>query len=124
MCGAPTMNSRQVRLRGWVLIATGLFLVAFTGGIIRFIVQLMQGPLPEGSDGQPAMTAFVFALLGGLIAIGLAAAAAGVAQVRTGRRSRRGLTAFLTVFAIVMLVAWIGIGLLGGGVRGPVRVPL
>jgi hypothetical protein len=122
-CGAPTMSSRQVRVRGWVLIAVGLFLAVFMGVVLWFIAPMMLRPLPEGSDDAAAIP-FVFALCGGLIACGLAAAVNGVLQVRTGRRNRRGLTVMLAIIAITMLAAWIGVGLLGGGVRGPVPVRL
>jgi len=124
MSGALTMSSRQVRLRGWVLLGTGLFLVAFIGVVLWFIVPLMLRPLPEGSDDGPAMTLFVLALLGGLIAAGLAAAVTGALQVRTGRRNRRGALALLAIIAFSMAAAWIAVGLLGGGVRGPVPVSL
>lgn len=123
VCGAPTWSSRQVRMRGWVLVTTGLFLAAFIGGVLWFIAPLMLRPLAEGSDDAAAIP-FVFALCIGLIAAGLAATATGALQVTTGRRNRRGSLAILAIVALSIVAAWIAIGLLGGGVRGPVPVPV
>lgn len=127
-CGAAMWPTRSWRIRGWVLIGTGLFLIGFVLALLWFIVPLvLRGE--EGVDGARFtgdwnVAAFMFGLFALLLAFGAGAVAGGVKQVRTGRRSAGMIKLMLVLTAVLMIGGWGGMLLLGGDPPArPIRLP-
>lgn len=103
-----TPAAKSNRARGWVLIILGPFLcvamavVAFT--IWRTIH--FQGQLGSTSrwNGSPAMTARTFQLFGTIFVFGLVCLAAGIFQIRTGRRNVIFLVTLLVLVGVMVLI--------------------
>lgn len=110
-CGRAVRAAKNWRLRGWLQIFLGLFLVGFVGLITFNLAPQMLRPGVTG-DGGGRFTGtaeqglLIIGLFGLIITFGLGSAAGGLWQVVTGRRNKWILAAMLGLFAIVMLAAW------------------
>jgi MFS family permease len=84
-------QSRKIRMLGWVLVVIGAFLVLLMGTITYFVVDIVAQSGTPGTTtrftGTPEQARAMFVLFGVVIATGLAALAAGIAQIRSGRRN-------------------------------------
>ena len=83
--------SRKTRMLGWALAGIGVFIVALMGTVTFVVADIVAGSDSPGATtrftGTPPQARGMFTLFGFVIATGLAALAAGVAQIRTGRRN-------------------------------------
>jgi MFS family permease len=105
-------QTRKIRVLGWVLVVTGLFLVVLMGAITYFMVEVIAQSSAPGATtrytGTPAQARAMFVLFGVVIATGFAALLAGVLQIRSGRRNNAlsGLVVAMAA-ACVACGAWV-----------------
>lgn len=110
-CGWAMRGPRNIRMRGWVLVAIGLFLVLFMGAIAWSLLPSMLQPGKEMADGsmwtgteaQTEMALSVFALV---ILFGLLSLINGVWMIATGRTNRALTVGGLVIAAILVAIAW------------------
>ncbi|MGH9765855.1 MAG: hypothetical protein ACREAB_00350 [Blastocatellia bacterium] len=107
-CGQRLRTAQQVRKLGWVLAAAGVFLTIFMI-VITVIVgnAILQSDRPAAGarfTGGPGMMIFIFVVFGAVLTFGLTSFAAGVWQIKHGRRNRR-LTKIILALAVVFLAA-------------------
>lgn len=110
-CGARTVSSRRLRILGWVLVALGLFLVAFLGGITYSLHPTLSRPgIDMGElgrwDGTAEQARMVLNLFWIIIAFGVFCVVGGVWQIVTGRRSRIVMAVALLGAATILLYGW------------------
>jgi hypothetical protein len=100
------------RVRGWIQLLLGLFLVGFMG-LITFNLapsMLRAGETVGGGGrftGTPEQGLLILGLFGLVITFGLGSAAAGLWQIATGRRNNWIFGFMLGLFVILMLAAWL-----------------
>ena len=102
---------RNIKVRGWVLIALGLFLAVFMGSIALVLLPAMLSPGKEmdggvtftgtAADAEFARTIFALVILFGLVGI-----AAGVHMVVRGRPNRAFTSVILLIAVILFGIAW------------------
>lgn len=101
--------------RGWLLLALGLFLVAFMGIVAMNIAPQMLRPGEEidGSTftGTREQARSIFALFAAVIAFGATSIAYGIYIIVTGRQNRAFAAAALAIAALLYLL---GLGIQGG----------
>ena len=111
-CGRDARPAKNWRLRGWLQVFLGLFLVGFVGLITFNLAPQMLRPGVAG-DGGGRFTGtaeqglLIIGLFGLIITFGLGSVAGGLWQIVTGRRNKWILAVMLGLFAIVMLAAWL-----------------
>ena len=108
-CGKGRLMTRGgVRALGWVLLFIGAFLFVFMGAITVLVAVVIANSGAPGSttrfSGGKKEAAVIFAVFGTVLAFGLASMAAGVSQIRHGRRNNRlaGLMMWI-VFALFVV---------------------
>lgn len=72
-----------------MLIGTGAFLVALIGGVAFLMIRVMTGQTADRFSGSTSDAVFIFGVLYLVALLGGAAIAAGVWQLRYGRRNRK-----------------------------------
>jgi hypothetical protein len=110
-CGGRVQTSRHVRILGWVLLALGLFLIAFMGYITLQTYDSFARPGMSSADGsrftgdaeQGRMILNVFWLV---IGFGALSAVNGVWQIVTGRRNMIFVAISLLVAAVLVFTTW------------------
>jgi hypothetical protein len=106
---------RSWRVRGWMLLALGLFLAAFMGIIAMNMAPTMSQPGVEidGTTftGTAEQAQTFFLLFGIVIALGLLSAVNGLFMIATGRRSTAFMVLTLAGGVLLILLAW---SILGG----------
>jgi hypothetical protein len=101
------------RVRGWIQLLLGLFLVGFMGLITLNLApsMLRAGETVGGGGsrftGTPEQGLLILGLFGLVITFGLGSAAAGLWQIATGRRNNWIFGLMLGLFVILMLAAWL-----------------
>lgn len=98
------------RVRGWILVCVGLFLMLFMGAIAATV----GGPLRQAGvevdgstfTGTAEQARTVLQLFGAIILFGAVSAAYGVYMIVTGRQSRAFLVACLLLFALLGFFGW------------------
>ena len=87
---STALTSKQLRIRGWLLIFIGIFLVLLTLIVLAISFNIIQ-PFPTNDINARAggLTMGGFAFLGLIFSIGLTGIIGGIIQVITGRHSRR-----------------------------------
>lgn len=101
---------RNWRVRGWVLVPLGLFLVLFMGAIAWHLLPTMLRPGVEidgstftGTPEQAQLFLGIFALV---LAFGALCIVNGGYMIATGRRSRALTAVMLVIFAILFAIGW------------------
>ena len=109
-CGWAMRGPRNIRIRGWVLVGIGLFLVLFMGAIAWNLAPMMLHPGKEieGTTftGKPSDADFVFAIFGLVILFGLLSIANGAWMIVKGRQNRPFVIVSLAIFAILFAIGW------------------
>jgi len=111
-CGGPMRGVGDSKMRGWLLLVLGLFLVLFMGWIAIALLPTLSAPGREiadgsrftGDAGQARMILLLFAMV---IAFGFVSIAYGAYMIATGRQNRLFMIASLGVAAILIGVAWL-----------------
>jgi hypothetical protein len=90
-CGKKLKSSKNLRIRGGIIIASGGFLIVFVGAIAAFVAYLLFSGTMQIPHSQAARTGLmmvlVFGVLGYLMLFGLIALINGIYMLKTGRRS-------------------------------------
>lgn len=110
-CGWAMRAPRNIRVRGWVLVGLGLFLVLFMGAIAWSLLpsmlqpgkEMADGSLWTGTEAQTEIALGVFALV---ILFGLLSLINGVWMIRTGRPNRPLVVGGLLIAAMLIAIAW------------------
>ena len=109
-CGWAMRSPRNIRVRGWVLIGLGLFLVLFMGAIAWSIVpsMLAAGKEVDGMTytGTPEQTELFLAIFGMVILFGLLSFANGIYMVANGRQNRLFTIICLLIAAVLFAIGW------------------
>lgn len=111
-CGRNVPAPKNWRVRGWIQVVTGLFLVGLMG-LITFNLapsMLRAGETVDSGGGRftgtPEQGLLILGLFGLIITFGLGSVATGLWQIVTGRRNNWMFALMLGLFALVMLTAW------------------
>lgn len=100
-------SDRKVRLSGGVLTVCGLFLSSISTWLIFWLGDVIAR---SGSDhrwkGGVEFTSATFHLFYAILLFGVVALAAGLFQLRTGRRGKGALVALLLAFAAIAYPLW------------------
>ena len=103
-----TAEAKSNRARGWVLIALGPMLSIAMAVISFYLWRTIhyQGQLGSTSrwNGSSEMTARTFQLFGTIFVFGLVCVAAGIFQLRTGRRNVIFLILLLVLVGVMFLL--------------------
>jgi uncharacterized paraquat-inducible protein A len=90
-CGKTLKSSKNLRVRGGILIACGGFLIVFVTAIAGFLAYLFFGgvmKVPQAEAAKTGMMMFlIFGLLGFIVLFGILALINGIYMLKTGRRS-------------------------------------
>ena len=110
-CGRTLRPPKTGRLRGWLQVLLGLFLVGFMGLLTYNLAPMMLTPGESvGGGGRFTGTAeqglLILGLFGLIITFGLGSVASGLWLIATGRRSKWIIALMIGLFVLVMLAAW------------------
>jgi hypothetical protein len=101
---------RNIRVRGWVLVSVGLFLVVFMGAIAWNVAPLMLHPGEEragstftGTSADAELALAIFALV---ILFGLLSVANGAWMIAKGRQNRAFVILSLAIAGILFAIGW------------------
>jgi len=115
-CGRAMRSSRNVRTRGWVLLACGLFLVLFMGAITWNMLPTLLYPeraFAEGTfTGTPDQARSFLNLFLLVIGFGALGTVNALYMIVTGRQNRWFVIATLLLAA---LLYWFGYSIIQGG---------
>jgi cation transport ATPase len=110
-CGWAMRSSRNLRMRGWVQLACGLFLIVLMGTITLNMTPSLHYPGEEAGGmtftGKPDQAEMILWLFWAVIAFGIAAAITGAYQIVTGRKSRVLVLVSLGLAAAIVAAAWL-----------------
>jgi hypothetical protein len=105
-CGKVLRSSRNLRIRGGILVCTGAFLILFMGGIAGFVGYLIWGGGAPGAaakfHGEEVKILAIFGLFGLVMLIGGVSLLTGLYQLIYGRRSQ--VMVWVMMFLVVVLV--------------------
>lgn len=101
MCGRSMLGKRDFRVLGGILVGCGVILTAIGGSLLLFVGPNMPKNDPQGRGGF-AIGIFVLILVGGL-----AAGAAGAAQMLSGKKNQALLAVMVAIFAVLALIAFV-----------------
>jgi heme/copper-type cytochrome/quinol oxidase subunit 3 len=88
-CGKTLKSSRNLRLRGGIMIFTGGFLILFMGAIAAFIGYLVFFSSSRSNfTGTRNELILIFSVFGFVILFGVVALATGACQLISGRRNQ------------------------------------
>ena len=114
-CNRGLRTSQQVRLLGIALVVIGAGLsagMAYLIWVIAIIMRNKRGGAASSFTGTPRDAAFIFAILGLVLALGVTSLSTGLWQVVFGRPNRL-LSATVLVLGLVTVVLAILFGLQG-----------
>ncbi len=110
-CGHPLRTPTQIKRLGMIMAAAGGFLILFMGGIAVTVAGMVWHPFnPRASSqftGGPGDLLFIFGIFATVMIFGGCALAAGVFQIKHGRRNPR-----LTRYAFVLAGILVATGML------------
>jgi len=91
-CGRPFKSSKNIRVRGGILVFLGVFLILFMGGIALFVSYLVfGGSNPDAAAkfrGEGFQLLLIYGIFGCVMLFGLASLITGIFQLITGRRNQ------------------------------------
>ena len=109
-CGWAMRSPGNIRMRGWVLIGIGLFLVLLMGAIAWNVAPSMLNPGKEMAgmrfDGTPDQAELFLGIFALVILFGALSLANGIYMVATGRPNRLFTLVGLLIVAILFGIAW------------------
>jgi hypothetical protein len=103
-CGKPLTHSGPIRVRGWILIVVGAFLVLLMGGITVLVTVNL-----SHFTGNSIQLVSMFLMFGLVIVIGIFSLVTGAWQIKYGKRNKIltfigfGLAALLVITLMVTL---------------------
>ena len=104
-CGRPMRSARNIRIRGWVLLGCGLFLVVFMGAITWNMLPTLTYPeraIEVGSfTGTPEQARSFLNLFLLVILFGLLGTVNALYMIASGRQSRWFVLATLALAAVL-----------------------
>ena len=110
-CGWAMRGTRNIRIRGWFLLACGLFITLFMGWITwRLWPTLMRPNVAiEGTSfsGTKDEAQLILDLFGAIILFGLVGTANALYMITTGRQSRWFVLVTLLLAAAIIVAAWL-----------------
>ena len=110
-CGWTMSSRRGIRIRGWVLLCCGLFLVIFMGWITLNMLPTLLHPeraYVEGTyTGTPKEAANFLHLFLGVIAFGALGTVNAIYMIATGRQNRWFVIATLIGAGLIYVLGWI-----------------
>jgi cation transport ATPase len=110
-CGWAMRSSRNLRVRGLVLLACGLFLLGLMGWITWVMTPSLLAPGEEAGGmtftGKPDQAEMILWLFWAVIAFGGVAAVNGLYQIVTGGKSRLLVLVSLALAAAILVSAWL-----------------
>jgi hypothetical protein len=110
-CGWAMRNARNIRLRGWLLLCCGLFLVLFMGWIAWSLAPTLLRPGIDYDNGRFTGTKdqaqMILALFGAVILFGAVGTANAIYMITTGRQSRVFVIITLLLAAVIVGAAWL-----------------
>ena len=109
-CGWAMRSPRNIRIRGWVLLGLGLFLVLFMGAITwNLLPTLLHPGKPAdgmtfgGTEQQAEMFLGIFGLV---ILFGIFSVANGLYMIVRGRQNRLFALLALLIGVVLFAIAW------------------
>jgi hypothetical protein len=113
-CGAATRNVGESKIRGWLLVGLGLFLVLVMGYIaLNTAPTLLRPGVDAGGSrftGTAEQARTIALLFGAIIAFGATSTVYGIYMLVTGRQNKAFMLASLLLFAVLGYFAWSIIG--------------
>ncbi|HMG46198.1 MAG TPA: hypothetical protein VK614_01885 [Allosphingosinicella sp.] len=110
-CGWAMRSARNLRVRGGVLLACGLFLLGLMGWITWIMTPSLLAPGEEAAGmtftGKPDQAEMILWLFRALLAFGAVATVNGLYQLATGRKSRLLVLLSLALAAAIVVSAWL-----------------
>jgi predicted nucleic acid-binding Zn ribbon protein len=110
-CGWAMRSSRNLRVRGGVLLACGLFLLGLMGWITWIMTPSLLYPGEEAGGmtftGKPDQARMILWLFWAVITFGAVATVNGLYQLATGRKNRALVLVSLGLAAIIVVAAWL-----------------
>jgi hypothetical protein len=110
-CGWAMRSSRNIRIRGWVLLGCGLFLVLFMGGITWSLLPTLLHPQVAYENGRfngnQDQARMILALFGAVILFGAVGTVNALYMITTGRQSRVFVIVTLLLAVVIVAAAWL-----------------
>jgi len=110
-CGENLQSRRGARRAGLLLVIIGALLAGGCGYMLMSMWPILQNPGVEvggtSFNGQVKDAMAIEALIGGVVAFGLASFAYGAWQMRTGRRSRKVVMGMMGIVALLYVGGWL-----------------
>ena len=111
-CGWAMRNARSIRMRGWFLLACGLFITLFMGWIAWRLWPSLALPGKEMEDGGSFsgtrdQAQMILGLFGIIILFGLVGTANALYMITTGRQSRVFVIVTLLLAVAIAVIAWL-----------------
>ena len=115
-CGWAMKSSRNIRIRGWILLACGLFLALFMGWITWTLWPNLVRPGKDyGSasfNGTADQARMILGLFGAVILFGALGTVNALYMITTGRQSRVFVIVTLLLALAIVVIAWLMMGML------------
>jgi hypothetical protein len=110
-CGKVLRTSKNIRIRGIILVVTGVFLIAIMAGLSIFIGVVMNNAAHDPSTArkiadQGAMFTSVYALFAVIALFGLNGLAMGTWQIVFGRRNRVFIWIMFVLLALILIACF------------------
>ena len=110
-CGWAMRSARNIRTRGWLLLACGLFLVLFMGWIAWSLMPTLLRPGLEDENGRFTGTndqaRMILGLFGIVILFGALGTLNALYMIVTGRQSRIFVIVTLLLAVAIVVVGWL-----------------
>ena len=111
-CGKRLYSATNIRVRGVLMTFIGLFLTGLMGTITIFVTGLLINAAKNPSTSsklneEPHMLYFVYAIFGGVIALGITAILAGLWQMIFGKRNMFLIWIFMGLLVLTLLAGGI-----------------